>query len=95
MKPSAGVNPSAARPHSLSSYWTITALKNSARPFSRLLERETPRVSSVAYILNQRRRSQRLRALRPVQLYRRPDLTDLHVQPHNPEVYDELSETDD
>ena len=59
------------------------------------LERETPRVSSVAYILNQRRRSQRLRALRPVQLDRRPDLADLHVQPHNPDVYDELSETND
>ena len=58
------------------------------------LQRETPRVSSVAYILNQRRRSQR-RALRPVQLDRRPDLADLHVQPHNPDVYDELSETDD
>ena len=59
------------------------------------LERETPRVSSVAYILNQRRRSQRRRALRPVQLDRRPDLADLHVQPHDLEIYDELSETDD
>lgn len=59
------------------------------------LERETPRVSSVSYILNQRRRSQRLRALRPVQLDRRPDLADLHVQPHNPDIYDELSDTDD
>jgi transposase len=59
------------------------------------LERETPRVTSVAYILNQRRRSQRLRPLRPVQLNRRPDLADLHVQAHNPDVYDGLSETDD
>ena len=59
------------------------------------LERETPRVSSVAYILNQRRRSSRLRALRPVQLDRRPDLADLHVQPHDPDVYDALSENDD
>lgn len=59
------------------------------------LERETPRVSSVAFILNQRRRLDRLRPLRPVQLNRRPDLADIHVQPHNPDVYDELSETDD
>ena len=59
------------------------------------LERETPRVTSVAYILNQRRRLQRLRPLHPVQLNRRPDLADLHVQPHNPDVYDGLSENDD
>ena len=59
------------------------------------LERETPRVSSVAFILNQRRRSQRRRPLPMVQLDRRPDLADLHVKPHNPDVYDELSKTDD
>jgi transposase len=55
------------------------------------LERETPRVSSVAFLLNQRRRSSQLRAPRPVSLNRRPDLADLHVQPHSPEIYDELS----
>jgi hypothetical protein len=59
------------------------------------LERGTPRVSSVAYILNQRRRSKRLRTLRPVELGRRPDLADLHVQPHDSDIYDELSENDD
>jgi transposase len=60
-----------------------------------VLERGTPRVSSVSYILNQRRRSHQLRALRPVELNRRPDLAHLHVQPHNPDIYDELSENDD
>ncbi len=55
------------------------------------LDRETPRVSSVAFLLNQRRRSSQLRAPRPVTLDRRPDLADLHVQPHHPETYDELS----
>ena len=55
------------------------------------LDRETPRVSSVAFLLNQRRRSSQLRAPRPVALNRRPDLADLHVQPHHPEIYDELS----
>lgn len=58
------------------------------------LERETPRVSSVAWLLQQRRRSQRLRT-RPVDLARRPDLADLHVQPHNSDIYDELSEHDE
>jgi transposase len=59
------------------------------------LERATPRVSSVTYILNQRRRSHQLRVLRPVELSRRPDLADLHVQPHDSNTYDELSDNDD
>ena len=58
------------------------------------LERETPRVSSVAWLLQQRRRSERFRMMR-VDLDRRPDLADLHVQPHNSDIYDELSEHDD
>lgn len=59
------------------------------------LERQTPRVSSVAWLLNQRRRSERFGTLRPVQLDRRPDLADLHVQPHDSDIYDELSERED
>jgi len=59
------------------------------------LERATPRVSSVSYILNQRRRSKQLRALPPVELHRRPDLAHLHVQPHELDIYDDLSENDD
>lgn len=55
------------------------------------LERATPRLSSVAYLLQQRRRKKRLRPLPPVALDRRPDLADLHVQPHRPDTYDELS----
>lgn len=55
------------------------------------LERETPRVSSVAWLLEQRRRSERLHS-RPVDLTRRPDLADLHVQPHPSDIYDDLSE---
>src|SRR6516164_7434342 len=55
------------------------------------LDRATPRLSSVAYILQQRRRRKQLRILRPVQLERRPDLADLHVQPHDSDIYDELS----
>jgi hypothetical protein len=32
-----------------------------------------------------------LRVLRPVHLEHRPDLADLHVQPHDSDTYDELS----
>ncbi len=55
------------------------------------LERETPRASSVVYLLNRRRRHRRRRPLLPVHLTQRPELEDLHVQPHDPEVYDELA----
>jgi transposase len=58
------------------------------------LERNTPRCTSVAYLLGKHRRQQG-RFPRPVDMPRRPDLADLHVQPHAPETYDELSETDD
>jgi len=56
------------------------------------LERETPRASSVAYLLNRRRRHRRQRPALPVHLTQRPELEELHVQPHDPEVYDELSD---
>jgi hypothetical protein len=55
------------------------------------LQQATSRVSSVAYILHQRRRRKQLRTLRPVELDRRPDLADLHVQPANSDIYDQLS----
>lgn len=58
------------------------------------LKRQTPRASSVAFILSQRHRRQRQRLLAPVNLSRRPDLEHLHVQPHDPETYDELTEPD-
>ena len=55
------------------------------------LDRGTPRASSVAYLLNRRRRRRRQRRPLPVQLTQRPELEDLHVQPHDPEIYDGLS----
>lgn len=61
------------------------------------LDHETPRASSVAYLLSRahRRRSQPL--LPSVHLTHRPDLEDLHVQPHDLGTYDELTRdpTDD
>jgi hypothetical protein len=59
------------------------------------LERETPRVSSIAWLLQQRCRSEKRRMTRPVDLERRPDLAHLHVQPHDSDIYDELSEPDE
>lgn len=57
------------------------------------LNRQTPRASSVAFILSRRRRSSRLAPL-PVDLSRRPDLAAVSVPTHQLEVYDELSDDD-
>jgi len=56
------------------------------------LERQTPRASSVAFIL--RRRNRRHPGPSPVQLPRRPELADLHVEPQNLEPYDDLGHPD-
>jgi hypothetical protein len=58
------------------------------------LSRGTPRASSVAYILSKRHRLRRFRGLTPVRMTHRPELEDLHVQPHEAETYDELTEHD-
>jgi hypothetical protein len=55
------------------------------------LARQTPRISSIVYILAKKRRAAQRRISLPVDLSRRPDLKDLHVKPHSPETYDELS----
>ena len=57
------------------------------------LNRNSPRASSVAFIL--RRRSRGRQRIAPVQLPRRPDLADLYVEPQNPETYDDLADPDD
>ena len=58
------------------------------------LARETPRASSVAFILSNRHRLKHHRALAAVSLTRRPELEHLHVEPHDPEIYDELGQHD-
>ncbi|HUK91562.1 MAG TPA: IS21 family transposase [Blastocatellia bacterium] len=57
------------------------------------LGRQTPRASSVAFILSRRRRSS---SSHPVQvdLSRRPELAGLSVPTHQLEIYDGLSDTD-
>lgn len=54
------------------------------------LERQTPRASSVAFLLHRTRRVGR--PCVPVDLSRRPELASLDVQPHEPEDYDDLSQ---
>lgn len=56
------------------------------------LQRNTPRASSVAFILSKRRRVRGGRVLSPVDLSRHPELADVHVPSHDSEVYDELSQ---
>ena len=59
------------------------------------LARQTPRLSSVAFLLARRRRTAQRRMALPVELSRRPDLRDLYVKPHLSETYDELARRDE
>ncbi len=54
------------------------------------LERETPRTSSVAYLLKKRHTAARRRPPLAVELHRRPELNEIHVKPHLSETYDGL-----
>ena len=56
------------------------------------IQRQTPRASSVAYLLQKRHRMRGQSAPLPVDLSRRPDLADVSVTPHEAETYDELSD---
>jgi transposase len=58
------------------------------------LSRQSPHASSIAYILQKRHRDRRRPAPLPVSLDRRPDLADLHVQPHQADLYDHLRESE-
>jgi len=59
------------------------------------LQRQTARASSVAYLLQKRRRQIGHCAPLPVDLSRHPDLADLDVTPHEARIYDELSRPSD
>lgn len=58
------------------------------------MARDSPRASSVGFLLARRHRMHKLKPPLPVDLSRRPDLADLHVNPHAPESYDELANTE-
>jgi transposase len=57
-------------------------------------QKETPRINSLTFILNRRRRSGR-RVLPVVDLSRHPHLSDLAVPTHNLEDYDDLANNDE
>jgi transposase len=59
------------------------------------LSQQTPRLSSVAFVLAKHRRAAQRKMALPVDLSRRPDLKDLYVKPHSSETYDELARRDD
>ena len=67
----------------------VTALR---RAIQEALGRNTPRASSVAFLLRRRRRSAPLPAL---DLSRHPEAQALDVRPHDLETYDELAHTHD
>jgi hypothetical protein len=54
------------------------------------LQRDTPRASSVAFLLRKHRRSALPRLL-AVDLSRHPQAESIHVRPHDLETYDELA----
>jgi transposase len=56
------------------------------------LERNTPRASSVAFILSRRQRAQQCTTPPPVDLSRHPEMQSLDVIPHDLESYDELTD---
>lgn len=58
------------------------------------LERQTPRATSVAFILTRRRRAAS-NQVRPVDLSRHPHLQDLAIPTHQLEIYDELTDDDE
>lgn len=64
-----------------------------AAAVSEALERNTPRASSLLFILSRRHRSRDSRLL-PVDLSRHPELADLAIPTQQLEVYDELSNHD-
>lgn len=59
------------------------------------LEQQTPRLSSVAWLLKKHHIASKRKPPLPVTLGHRPELTELVIQPQDPEVYDELSRSDD
>ena len=59
------------------------------------LERNTPRVSSLRFLLKKRRASFKRKPPLPVQLPRRPELADIYIPSHPLESYDELSNKTD
>ena len=59
------------------------------------LERNTPRASSVAFLLRKQQRSAKSAAPLAVDLSRHPEAQSIDVGPHDLETYDELARKQD
>jgi hypothetical protein len=59
------------------------------------LEQQTPRLSSLAWLLKKRNAASKQKPPLPLTLGHRPELTELVINPQDPEVYDELFRSDD
>jgi hypothetical protein len=64
------------------------------RAIREALERDTPRASSVAFLLRQRQQAASSSAPLAVDLSRHPEAQSIDVQPHDLETYDELTRHD-
>ncbi len=64
------------------------------RAIREALERDTPRASSVAFLLRQRQQTASSSAPVAVDLSRHPEVQSIDVQPHDLETYDELTHHD-
>lgn len=89
----------AALPRYRHTGWLVTALKRllalyGAKPLNaaltEALAHQTPTLDAVEYLLEKNRRQSRRKPPLPVDLAARPELADLHVQPHPLSAYDQL-----
>ena len=76
----------------LSTLLTLYGLRALRAAIVAALDRGTPRLASLRFLLERDRRQHP--AARPVDLGNRPHLQDLHVQPHDLETYDDPAEDD-
>jgi transposase len=76
--------------HQLETLLTLYGAEALRDAITLALEHRTPRLSSLRYLLEQRRRASRRRPLPTIDLAHRPELQALHVQPHDLEDYDDL-----
>src|SRR5213076_2211164 len=65
------------------------------RAICEALERNTPRASSVAFLLRKHQRSTKSTAPPAVDLSRHPEAQSIEVRPHKLESYDELARNHD
>ncbi len=84
-----GESPATAR-RALVSLFTEYGPELLSPALTEVLARSTPSIEAVRYVLERMRREARRPITTPIDLTDRPELTELHVQPHSLETYDAL-----